>query len=200
MTVQITLLSGLISLFLGTFFGAVLCRRLRIKGFSNFVEHITFILRAIPFYVQLVIAYFVIPDIFQFNMEAYAASIFSLGLCSSGYVAQVIRSSLNTIQDEQWDTAYSLGYSTKTTLRYIIAPQVIYNALPPLSNELEALLKSTAILSSIGVLELTRIGMNIVSRELEPLTIYGTLALFYVALSYILRILSKYVEKRFSHV
>jgi octopine/nopaline transport system permease protein len=71
------------------------------------------------------------------------------------------------------------------------------NVLPAFNNELESMLKSTAILSSIGMLELTRIGMNIVSRELkQPLAIYLIVALFYVAMSLALNFAAKHLEKR----
>ena len=49
---------------------------------------------------------------------------------------------------------------------------MVRNVLPAFNNELDSLLKSTAIVSSIGLLELTRVGMNLVSREMEPVPIY----------------------------
>lgn len=196
MTVQIALLAAFVSLCLGTCLGVLMCNRLRIRAVSSSIEFATFILRAVPFYVQLVIVYFVLPDLFQFSMEAYTASVLALGVCSSGYVAQVVRCGINSIPRDQWDAACTLGYSTTKTLRYVIAPQLVFNILPALCNELDALLKSTAILSSIGLLELTRVGMNIVSREMDPLTIYCTVAAFYVVISGVMNLLSKYIEKR----
>ena len=199
MTVQITLLAAFVSLCLGTCFGILMCNRLRVGAVSLCLEFITFILRAVPFYVQLVIVYFVLPDLFQFNMGAFAASVLALGVCSSGYVAQVVRCGINSISSDQWDAAHTLGYSTTESLTFIIAPQVVYNVLPALCNELDSLLKSTAILSSIGLLELTRVGMNIVSREMDPLATYGAVAVFYVLISGVINVLSKYIERRCSY-
>jgi len=74
---------------------------------------------------------------------------------------------------------------------------MLRNILPALNNELESILKSTSILSSIGMMELTRIGMNIVSREMQyPLTIYSIIASFYVLLSVIINFFAKRLEKK----
>ncbi len=100
-----------------------------------------------------------------------------------GYTAQIVRGGLNAIPKEQWEAAYTLGYSTKASLRYVIFPQVVRNVLPSLTGEFDSLLKSTAILASIGILELTRMGMNIVSREMDPLPIYLAVAMLYVIVS-----------------
>lgn len=197
MTLRILLISGSMSLCLGAFMGISMCQRLR-SPLSPFVEGVTFILRAVPFYVQLLIAYFVLPDALHLNLDAFTASVLALGICSSGYTAQVVRGGINSISAEQWDAAATLGYSTGHCLRYIILPQMLRASLPSLTNELDALLKSTAILSAIGLLELTRMGMNIVSREMEPLTVYLAVAVFYVLLSGGINILSRQIEKRLS--
>ena len=198
MTLQILLISGSLSLCLGTIMGIATCNRLRSPLVAPFVEGVTFILRAVPFYVQLLIAYFVLPDVLHLNLDAFTASVLALGVCSSGYIAQVVRGGINSLPVAQWEAALTLGYSTKNCLRYVILPQMIRAILPALTNELDALLKSTAILSSIGLLELTRMGMNIVSREMEPLTIYLTVAALYVLISGALNFLSRLFEKRLS--
>lgn len=200
MTLQILLISGSIGLCLGTMLGILTCYRLRARFIAPFLEVAAFVVRAIPFYVQLLLVYFVLPDILNINLEAYTASVIALGICSSGYVAQIIRCGINSIPSEQWESAWTLGYSTMASLRYVILPQMIRNILPALTNELDALLKSTAILSSIGLLELTRMGMNIVSREMEPLTIYLAVAAFYVLISAGINLLSKTFEARMVYV
>src|SRR5690606_37886079 len=114
-----------------------------------------------------------------------------------GYVCQIVRAGLNSIPVVQWEAAYVLGYSKIQTLLYLILPQMLRNVLPAFNNELESMLKSTAILSSIGMLELTRIGMNIVSRELkDPLAIYIIVAMLYVLMSIVINFFAKRLEKK----
>jgi polar amino acid transport system permease protein len=196
MTLQVLFWASIISLCFGTFFGVLLSDRLRLKPLAALLEGITFVLRAVPFYVQLLLVYFVIPDLLRVSVDGFMASIIALGICSSGYIAQVVRCGINSIPIEQWEAAETLGYSLQATVRFVILPQMVRNILPSLTNELESLLKSTSILSSIGLLELTRVGMNIVSREMAPLTIYVSVAAFYVVISAAIISFSRYLERR----
>src|SRR3990167_4933968 len=191
MTLQVLFYSAIISFALGLCFGIFSCNRLRIPGLSFFIETITFVLRAVPFVVQLLIVYFVLPDMFGISIEAFPASILALGMCSSGYLAQIIRAGINSIPASQWEAANSLGYSVFQSLLHIIFPQVWRNILPACSNEVDSLLKSTAIISSIGMLELTRMGMNIVSREMQPVPIYLIVAFFYLCMSAIFNFVTR---------
>lgn len=196
MTVQILLSSAALSLTLGLLFGIASCNRLRIPFLSQAIEFLTFVLRAIPFFVQLLLVYFVLPDLLGFNLESFPASVIALGLCSSGYVAQMVRGGLNGIPQAQWESAFALGLNTLQSLRHIILPQMVRHVLPMWNNELDALLKSTSIVSAIGMLELTRMGMNIVSREMQPVAIYLTVAFFYVCMSALLNLITRVLERR----
>lgn len=200
LSLQIFAIASSLSLVLGAFMGSLTCRRLRNRWVFPLIEGIAFVLRAIPVYVQLLIAYFVLPDLLGVELEAFTAAIIALSLCSAGYTAQILRGGLNAVPNEQWEAAYTLGYSTVDSLRFIIFPQVVRNILPALTGELDALLKSTALLASIGLLELTRMGMNIVSREMDPLPIYLVVALLYVGISAGINLVSKKLERRLRYV
>lgn len=199
MTVEILALAASISLTVGLVFGIVSCNRLKIRVFSRIVELVTFILRAIPCFVQLLLVYFVVPDLLGFDLEPFSASVLALGLCSSGYVAQIVRGGLNGIPVSQWESAFTLGFSLSQSLKYVILPQMFRNILPMLNNELDALLKSTSIVSSIGMLELTRMGMNIVSREMQPVSVYLTVAVFYICMSVLLNLIARSLERRMNY-
>ncbi|PIS03431.1 MAG: nickel transporter [Chlamydiae bacterium CG10_big_fil_rev_8_21_14_0_10_42_34] len=196
MTLKVLVCGASISFVLGIVFGVVCCEEIKIPYISPIIEFITFVLRAVPFFVQLLIVYFVVPDLIGIDLEVFSASILAIGLCSAGYVCQIVRAGINSIHVSQWEAAFALGYNKVKTLFYIILPQMFRNVLPAFNNEFESMLKSTAILSSIGMLELTRMGMNMVSRELkQPLAIYLLVALFYVAMSVVLNFVAKYFER-----
>lgn len=194
MSILILLLASLLSFTLGLIFGVFSCNRLRIPVVSMLVEAITFIYRAVPFYVQLLLIYFCLP----WNLSPLEASVLSLGMCSSGYVAHIVRLGINAIPLTQWESAFSLGYGKWKSLQSIIFPQMFRNVLPAFTNELDSLLKSSAIASSIGLLEITRAGMNLVSRELEPVPIYLLVALWYLCLSAVFNSLMRTLERRMS--
>ena len=199
-SLKIFIIASFFSLVLGSIMGSLICIRLRCRGISSVIEGITFVLRGVPVYVQLLITYFVLPDLVGIELEAFSAGIIALSLCSAGYTAQIVRGGLNAIAKEQWEAAYTLGYSLIASLRFIIFPQLVRSVLPALTGELDSLLKSTAILASIGLLELTRMGMNIVSREMDPLPIYLAVAGLYIVISAIINIISKKIEKRLRYV
>ena len=200
LTIQTMLCATAISLSIGIIFGIISCNMLKIPFLSKVIEYFTFALRSIPFYVQLLIVYFVFPDLFGFNFEPFLASIISLGMCSAGYVPQIVRAGINSIPVNQWENAYTLGYSIFQTLKNIILPQMFRNVLPAFNNEFDSLLKSTAITSSIGMLELTRMGMNIVSRQMQPVPIYLSIAGIYVLFSIFMNIIFKAIESKISYV
>lgn len=200
MTLKILLLASIMSLCLGVCFGTLTCAKVKCRLLSSFIEGLMFILRAIPFYVQLLLVYFVLPDLLGIDLDAFYASCLALGICSSGYIAQTVRGGINAIPHEQWEAAKTLGYSLFQQVRYVIFPQMLKNSLPALTNEFDAMIKSTSILSSIGLLELTRMGMNIVSREMQPLPTYCLVALFYLVISALVNAFSKYLERRCNNV
>lgn len=197
MTVQVLIYSASLSLSLGLLFGIASCDKLKVPILSQAIELLTFVLRAIPFFVQLLLIYFVVPDLLGFDLDPFPASVIALGLCSSGYVAQIVRGGINALPPAQWESAFTLGFNTSKSLKYIILPQMGRNILPMLNNELDSLLKSTSIASSIGMLELTRMGMNIVSREMQPIAIYLTVACFYICMSALLNLITLRFERRF---
>ena len=200
MTIEVLCGSAAISFSVGTVFGIFLCERLKVPLLSSLIEGVAFVYRAVPFYVQLLIVYFVLPDVVGFNLEPFEASVISLGMCSSGYVAQIVRGGMNGIPAAQWEAAFSLGYTTRQSLRQVILPQMLRTVLPAFNNEFDALLKSTAVVSSIGMLELTRMGMNLVSREMNPVPIYLTVAFFYLCLSGLINLISRKLERKLCYV
>jgi arginine/lysine/histidine transport system permease protein len=196
MTILLLGFSASLSFTFGLILGVFSCNRLRLPIISQAIEAVTFIYRAVPFYVQLLLIYFCLPDLVGWNLQPFEAAALSLGMCSSGYVAHIVRSGINTIPSVQWEAAFSLGYGKWKSLKGIIFPQMFPNVLPSFTNELESLLKSSAIASSIGLLEITRAGMNLVSRELEPVPIYLLVALWYVCLSAIFNIFMRTLERK----
>ena len=198
-TLQIWFCATAMAFCTGSLWGIFSCQRLQIAGISRIINVGTFVLRAIPFYVQLLIAYFVLPNLLRISLSPFSTGVIALGLCSGGYICQIVRAGINSIPDGQWEACYVLGYGKINTLRYIILPQMLKNVVPALSGEVDQLLKSTSILSSIGFLELTRMGLNIISREMAPVTIYLSIAVIYMCMSTLLNVVSGKLEKTFSY-
>lgn len=188
--------AGIVSLLVGTILGIISCQFLTSRAVRQLIGIYTFIAKGVPAYVQILIAYFVIPAFFGINIPGFLAAVIALIFCSSGYVTEIVRAAINSIDKGQWDACYALGYPLKATLLRIILPQTFVRAQPALLGEFEQLLKSTSLLATIGVAELTRTGMNIISRELNPIQIYLIIALIYLMFSALLQLFSWYIEKK----
>lgn len=190
------LLAGTVSFVLGTLLGVLSARQLQLTKLSYLIRFYTFIMKGVPAYVQILIAYFVVPALIGLNLPGFMAATLALAFCSSGYLTEIVRGSINGIYLGQWEACRVLGFPITTTLRYVILPQAYRHSLPALLGELEQLLKSTALLATIGVTELTRTGMNIISRELNPVPVYLTIAAIYLVLSALLNLLAFKLEQR----
>jgi len=189
----------IISFILGVVLGVLRSNAVRIPYISTLLDGMTFIFRGIPFYVQLLIAYFVVPHVVGIHASAFVTALVSLGLCSASYVSQIVRGGINAISVGQWEAAYVLGCSPFETVRYIIVPQMVKIVLPALVAECDQLLKSSSIVSAIGVLELTGAARNIVSQEMNPLTMYTLLALIYLCISAVLALFAVLIEKKMKY-
>jgi polar amino acid transport system permease protein len=187
--------SIVIALPIGLITGIIRCKQLRIPVIAQLLDYITIVIRGVPLYVQVLIIYFVLPGLVGINLSSFTAGIVALGFCSSAYVSEIVRSGMNSIAIGQWEAAQVLGFTRTQCVQYIVAPQMFKNSLASLINEIVSVMKSTSILATIGVLELTKIGQNIVTRSMHPLAIYGCIALIYLMLNGIISWAGKWLEK-----
>lgn len=189
-------LAASISLVVGTALGILASRRLGFTRLSYAIRLYTFVMKGVPAYVQILIAYFAIPALLGITISGFFAASFALALCSSGYVTEIVRAGITSLPDGQWDACYVLGYPMTIALRRIVLPQAFRTILPALFGELEQLLKSTSLLAAIGVTELARSGMNIISRELNPVPVYLLIAVIYLLFSAVLTLAMTATERR----
>ncbi len=198
MTMLLWLCATSISILLGLLSGTIRCLPLRIPILSPCLDVITVVLRGVPLYAQLMIMYFILPGAFGIQLSSFTTGVLTLGLCSGAYASEIIRSGYNGIDRKQWHVAQVLGYSRWQQLRYIIAPQMITHALPGLINEYVMTLKSTALLATIGTVELTKIGTNMMYRTYNPIGISLMTAALYLGMTTILTTLGIYLERNFN--
>jgi glutamine transport system permease protein len=170
--------------------------------------------RGTPLLIQILIVYLGIPvllkDAQTFLMvnygmpqliENYAlpvllAAVLACSLNSGAYVAEIFRAGVQSIEKGQMEAARSLGMTHAQAMRHVILPQAFKRVIPPLGNECIAMLKDTSLLSAIGVVELTKSGMLIVSRTYEAFAIYMAIALMYLAMTFTLSRGVDYLERR----
>lgn len=198
-TLAAWLIACILSVCIGVTLGLASCAYINAQHAQRCIKLYTFITKGIPAYVQILIAYFVIPSLLHIKVSGFVAATGALAFCSSGYMTEIFRAGINSIPQGQWDACFALGYPLHATIKRIIIPQVIRNILPAVIGETEQLLKSTTLLATIGVTEVTRVGMNIISRELNPVPIYCIIALIYLGFAALLHSLVSYIQSRRSY-
>ena len=120
----------------------------------------------------------------------------AFGINSSAYVAEILRSGFDSIDDGQVEAGLSLGLNFKQTLKYIIIPQVVKMSLPSLGNEFVTLIKETAIAGYIGIMDLTKASDIIASRTYDYFFPLIVVALMYLILTSFISKLLKKLERK----
>lgn len=162
------------------------------------------VIRGTPTMVQLLIMYSSILVVFKYMETNLLVPIIAFGVNSGAYMAEIIRSGINSVDKGQIEAGRSVGLSWITTMRKIVIPQAIKVVVPTIFNEIIILVKETSVVSFIVV----RVGskqkwdlMGLVSKmaNAKP-AVYTTYlyiaALIYLAIVLLLTLLQKYIEKR----
>lgn len=136
------------------------------------------IIRGTPAIIQLMILYYVVFASWSRDLVLVIA-IIGFGLNSGAYVSEIIRGGILSIDFGQTEAGRSLGLSQAQTMKSIILPQALKNALPALGNEFIVLLKETSVASVITVLDLTRAADVVRSRTYDPFFALIAVAIMY---------------------
>jgi polar amino acid transport system permease protein len=192
-TVQVSVLAIAFGLVLGWLFGlAAVSGVAALRAVTGcYVQFI----RGTPLLVQIFLIYFGLP-VLGLNLPAYWCGVIALGLNSGGFQAEIVRAGIESIDRGQTEAARSIGMSRFQTLVFILVPQTIRRVIPPLTNELITLVKSSSLLSAIAALELTHAGQLIIARTFAPFEIYAAVALIYLVMVNVLSRASALLEKR----
>ena len=152
------------------------------------------IIRGTPVYVQLLIIYFVIFA--KSPLPPIVSALICFGINSSAYVAEIIRAGIEAVDGGQMEAGRSLGLSWGQTMISIIMPQAIKNILPALGNEFIVLIKETAIVGTITVLDVTRAAQNVAVATFDYLPPLLITAAMYLVVVVILKKLLGTLERR----
>ena len=198
LTLQISFFAIIIGLILGTVIALVdTAQKSRWMIIPKFICKVyTTIIRGTPMALQLFIMFFVIFAIRGFPQIITA--ILAFGFNSAAYVAEVIRSGIQSVDSGQTEAGLALGLSRFTIFRKIVAPQAIKNIIPALGNEIITVIKETAIVSMVGLYDLNMAAKDIGSGQnmasyIVPMFVA---ALFYLAVVYLITFIIKRIEKR----
>jgi polar amino acid transport system permease protein len=159
LTVEITLFGVLLGLAIGTLLaiGDIYGRK-PVKGaIAVYVEFF----RGSPLFVQLFLAVYTVPAIFNIQIDHFLLAFLVFGLNSAAYQKGYMKGAMQTVLDDQMAAGLSTGMSKIQTLRYVILPQAYRIVIPSWTNEFCSLTKSTATVAYVGLYDLVSAGMSI---------------------------------------
>lgn len=149
-TIILALISGIFGVLLGT--AVALMKSSKYRILRTFANLYTDILRGTPVILQLSMMHFVVFG--MVNIKPIYSAIAALSINSGAYLAEVIRAGIENIDRGQIEAAESLGVRKKHILMDIVLPQAFRNTIPPIINELAALIKESSIVYIIGVTDI----------------------------------------------
>ncbi|WP_139489803.1 amino acid ABC transporter permease [Brevibacillus dissolubilis] len=153
-TLKYTLLSALVGYTWGSVLALIKISRSRIlRGAAWFY---TSIFRGLPLILTLSLIYFATPQLTGYEITALQAGIITFGLNSAAYISETIRAGILAVDKGQREAALALGVPYKRMMLNIIFPQAFKNVLPAMVNESIALLKDSALVSTIAVADVMR--------------------------------------------
>lgn len=174
------------------------------RGVSEFY---IWLFRGTPVLVQLMIWYnlsLVFPTIpgtgipMNSVMTPFTAALLGLGINEGAYMAEIVRSGIQSVDKGQTEAAGALGMSRTHTMRRIVLPQAMRVIIPPTGNEFINMLKTSSLAYSIQYLELLQAAVRIYSNTLQVIEMLITVSAWYLILTTVFSIAQYYLERYFN--
>lgn len=170
---------------------------------SVFAELYVDLIRGVPMLVVILFIGFVIPGALRDLTGGRIAirddllrGVLAIAIGYAAYMAEIFRAGIEAIPRGQVEAARSLGLTASQTARYVTLPQAVRIVLPPLGNEFIAMLKDTALLSVIGVGDVTQKAREYGAATLNLFPPYNSAAVVYIVLTLAASSLLKSLERR----
>jgi octopine/nopaline transport system permease protein len=165
-----------------------------------------FVLRGTPLLVQLYIIYYGLSQfpelrrsfLWPFLREPYWCAVLALALNTAAYSAEIIRGGVLSVATGQIEAARAYGMSGFTLIRRILAPQALRQMLPAYSNEVILMVKSTALASTITMMEVTGLAAKLISATYRPVEVFICAGALYLLLNFVVTRIFKLLEYRLS--
>jgi len=165
-----------------------------------------YIFRGTPILVQIFIIYYGLPQLelvresilWPILREPFGCAIVALSLNTGAYVSEIFRGGVLGVDRGLKEAAAALGLSARQRFIYITAPIAIRLSLPAYSNDVVSLMKSTALASTITLLDMTGIARTIVAETYAPYEVFLSLMVIYLVLTWMIQRSFGWIEKRMS--
>ncbi len=194
LTVQIVSVSFFLAIFCGL--STACLRHTPSKVGQTLAAAYVGLIRNTPLLIQLFVMYFVIAPLL--SLSPFWAAVWALAAFEGAYMAEIFRAGIHSIPKQQWDAAYSSGFSSVQIFMYIVLPQAFRRILPPLTGQTVSLIKDSALVSAIALPELTMQAQLVIADTFLSLELWILVAALYVILSLAVTIPSTLLERHYA--
>lgn len=180
-TIQLSILTTILGLICGALGAAARMSRsvlLRAIG-ATYVS----IFRGTPALIQLFILYFGGPQI-GIQLDAFEAGVIGLGVNIGAYMTETMRGAIQSVDKGQTEAARTLGLSRWEAMRKVILPQAMRMMIRPLGVNINALIKGTALVAAISVIELTYTAQRYIGSTYKPFEMFLLSGALYMIIIY----------------
>ncbi|TDD33029.1 ectoine/hydroxyectoine ABC transporter permease subunit EhuC [Actinomadura sp. KC06] len=193
LTIQLTLFGGAVALVLALIFGlAGTSRHAWVRVLNRvYVEFF----RGNATLVLLYWFFYALPLV-GLRFTTMFAAVLALGLNVGAYGAEVVRGSINAVPKAQFEATVALNFSPYQRMRRVLLPQGFALMLPPFGNLIIELMKGTAIVSLVGLVDLTRVSKNIQGSTGETVAAFTVVLVLYFVIAQVLQLFVRYAERR----
>ena len=196
-TIEVSGLVIVIAFIAGLLLGVIvtygpLPARLAIRLFSD-------VIRGIPILVLIFAVYYGLP-VTGLNLNNFVSAVIALALFSTAQIIEIARGALQSIHHGQTEAAKAIGLTFAQRLINVIFPQALRRFLPPWINSVTDVVKGSALVSLVGVVDLMLSIQQVIGRTYEPMPLYVLGALIYFTINYTLSSLSRILEARYAYI
>jgi His/Glu/Gln/Arg/opine family amino acid ABC transporter permease subunit len=161
------------------------------------------VVRGTPLLVQMYLVYFTLPQLGQalnlgqmLTLDNFVVGVICLAGNYAAYEAEIHRAGLQAIDKGQREAALSIGMSEKQSFLIVVLPQALRVVVPPIINDMIAMLKDSSLVSVIGVQELLNRALGIGRSNFSTPKMLAVAAFIYLLMSLVCYALGQYVERR----
>ncbi len=154
--------------------------------------------RAIPVLVWLYLLFFGLPIFFGLSIPSFWCAVLVLSLWGASEVGEVARGALKSLPRGQREAGLSIGLSAVQLYGHVLVPQALKRMTPPTINIYTRIIKTSSLAVLIGVVDVIKVGQQIIERTYESVLIYGALFLFFFFICYPLSLASRVLERRWT--
>jgi polar amino acid transport system permease protein len=158
------------------------------------------VIRGIPIVVLIFTVYYGLPLLIGFDLNNFLAAVIALTVFAAAKVTETARGAIQSIHFGQTEAGKAIGLGFWARMIYIIFPQALRRFLPPWINNVTDMVKGSAFVSLVGIVELLFAMKQVIGRVYEPMPIYIVGAMIYFAINYSLSSLSRRLEARYAYI